>query len=157
MLFLSDFDSFSFFCQINRMRLRRWKQRTIVWSPAGTPRRQPRPSRPPGRPPRPPAHPPPPRVSPWGYHSITSTSPTPSCQVSSVSALVSAARWCVKCLCKSALAACSFFFLRSWSSQCGSGGGECNRLSKPKIIHLRKVLLANEDRVFNRIYPRNIL
>lgn len=80
------------FSQMNRTRLRRWKQRTIVSSPAVTPHRRPRLSRQPGHPPRPPAPPHPPRVSPWGYRSITSTSLTPSCQVSSVSALVSAVR-----------------------------------------------------------------
>lgn len=80
------------FFQTNRTRSRRWKRKTIASSPVATPHQRPRLSRQPGRPPRPPAPPRRPRVSPWGCRSITSTSLTPSCQVSSVSALVSAVR-----------------------------------------------------------------
>lgn len=83
------------------MRLRCWKQKMIVWSPAVTQHRQPHPWRQPGHPLRPRAPPHPPHVSPWGCPSITSTSPTPSCQVSSASLLVSAARRSEVSLCSS--------------------------------------------------------
>lgn len=83
------------------MRLRCWKQKMIVWSPAVTQHRQPHPWRQPGHPLRPLAPPHPPHVSPWGCPSITSTSQTPSCQVSSASLLVSAARRSEVSLCSS--------------------------------------------------------
>lgn len=66
------------------MKSRPWKRRTTASSPAATPPQRPRQSRPRGRPRRPPAPPRPPRVNRWGCHWITSTSRTPSCQVSSL-------------------------------------------------------------------------
>lgn len=92
------------------MRLRCWKQKMIVWSPAVTQHRQPHPWRQPGHLLRPLAPPHPPHVSPWGCPSITWTSQTPSCQVSSASLLVSAARRSEVSLCSSSIAPSSLFW-----------------------------------------------
>lgn len=126
-----------FLLSINRMRSRRWKLRTTASSPAGMPRQQPRPSKQPGHPPRPPARPRPPRDSPWACPWTTSTSQTPSCQVSSLSPLVSAD---LKCLSRSASAACSFLFFfsqRGEGRKCWWGWGDWSRLEiKTSLLFL---------------------
>lgn len=116
------------------MRLRCWKQKMIVSSPAVTQHRQPHPWRQPGHPLRPRAPPHPPHVSPWGCPSITSTSPTPSCQVSSASLLVSAARRSEVSLCSS-IAPSSLFWAVNAVGGWITGKKETKRIFTVKTKH----------------------
>lgn len=131
------------------MRLRRWKQKMIVWSPAVTQHRQPHPWRQPGHPLRPLVPPHPPHVSPWGCPSITSTSQTPSCQVSSASLLVSAARRSEVSLCSS-IAPSSLFWAVNAVGGWITGKKETKRIFTVKTKHTTRYVFDYKRHFFQK-------